>query len=279
MRGCFRPIQRRSRGDFASKSFTKPASHAVFVRCGRRWLSKKTAVREIFEPGLGLFLEITASPILDDGGEVTGIVHVAKDITARKQAENDLKLRNVLLSTQQEVSLDAILVVDENGRIVLYNRRFVEIMDIPPELLEHKTHEPSLQFVANKMANPQQFLQRIQYLYEHKKETSRDEIILKDGRILDRYSGPMFGDDGTYYGRVWYFRDITAGKRAVQEVMKLAAIVQSSDDAITSKSLDGIIAPGRWPGAWEPLLLRNGLNLLRAVAPFTLPGEIPRWIL
>ena len=68
---------------------------------------------------------------------------------------------------------------------------------------------------------PASFLQKVQYLYEHQQETSRDEIALRDGRIFDRYSAPMFGLDGRYYGRVWYFRDITDRKRVEAEREKL----------------------------------------------------------
>ena len=37
---------------------------------------------------------------------------------------------------------------------------------------------------------------------------------LKDGRILDRHSAPLRAADGTWLGRVWYFRDVTGDKRA-----------------------------------------------------------------
>jgi two-component system sensor histidine kinase/response regulator len=32
---------------------------------------------------------------------------------------------------------------------------------------------------------------------------------MADGRLVDRFSGPVSGDDGSRYGRIWTFRDIT----------------------------------------------------------------------
>jgi diguanylate cyclase (GGDEF)-like protein/PAS domain S-box-containing protein len=75
--------------------------------------------------------------------------------------------------------------------------------------------------VLDNVVDPGNFLQKVQYLYEHQQETSRDEIALRDGKIFDRYSAPMFGLDGKYYGRVWYFRDITDRKRVEAEREKL----------------------------------------------------------
>jgi diguanylate cyclase (GGDEF)-like protein/PAS domain S-box-containing protein len=77
-----------------------------------------------------------------------------------------------------------------------------------------------LQFVVNQVANPEAFLARVKYLYEHKSEKSHEEIAIKDGRIIDRYSAPMVGTDGKYYGRVWYFRDVTAKKRSEQMILE-----------------------------------------------------------
>lgn len=49
--------------------------------------SKKSVIEEIFEPRLGIHLELSGAPIFDEKGEVAGSVHIAKDITARKKAE------------------------------------------------------------------------------------------------------------------------------------------------------------------------------------------------
>ena len=40
----------------------------------------------------------------------------------------ELQRQNTVLCTQLETSLDAVLLVDENARIISYNRRFVEMM-------------------------------------------------------------------------------------------------------------------------------------------------------
>jgi diguanylate cyclase (GGDEF)-like protein/PAS domain S-box-containing protein len=142
------------------------------------------------------------------------VLLVARDITERKRAEEELKFQNVILSTQQEVSIDGILVVDESSTIISYNQRFVEMWGVPPKLVESKDDEPVLQYVATQPVDSEGFLARVKYLYEHKQDTSRDEIELLDGRTFDRYSAPMIGDDGRYYGRVWYFRDISERKQA-----------------------------------------------------------------
>ena len=132
----------------------------------------------------------------------------------RKQAEEALEFKNIILSTQQEASIDGILVVDENGEIISFNRRFVDIWDIPSDIAESKSDEQILKSVMNKLVSPEEFVGKLEQLHEDRNEISQDEIALKDGRTFDRYSAPMLGEGGKYYGRVWYFRDITERKRA-----------------------------------------------------------------
>jgi PAS domain S-box-containing protein len=132
-----------------------------------------------------------------------------KLIQERKRAEEALEFKNIILSTQQETSLDGILVVNENGEIISFNRRFVEIWEIPSGVAESKSDEQVLQSVMDKLASPGEFVGKLEQLHEAHEETSRDEIALKDGRTFDRYSAPMIGAAGQYLGRVWYFRDIT----------------------------------------------------------------------
>jgi len=48
---------------------------------------KISSTVEFFEPRLKIFLEVSTSPVFDDNGEVVGSVHITKNITDRKKAE------------------------------------------------------------------------------------------------------------------------------------------------------------------------------------------------
>jgi PAS domain S-box-containing protein len=179
-------------------------------------------------------------PVCNEPGEVYRIAGIAKDVTGRKKAENELRFRNLILSTQQETSLDGILVVDEHGKILSFNQRFARMWDIPSDVIESKSDQSNLQFVLGKIADSEKFLDHVNYLYSHPKEAGRDEIVLKDGRVFDLFSASMLGAEKKYYGRVWYFRDITDRKKSEQQIqhqLKRLGILRDIDIAITS-SLD-----------------------------------------
>ena len=68
-------------------------------------------------------------------------------------------------------------------------------------------------------------------------------LIARDGteRPIDDSAAPMLDGSGTPVGAVLVFRDMTERRRNEEARARLAAIVESSDDAIISKTLDGVI--------------------------------------
>ena len=128
------------------------------------------------------------------------IVAIWRDITGQKRAQEEIKFKNTILLTQQETSPDAILVVDENGKIVTYNQQFIDLWQISRQLVSEGLDEPVLRSVAEQVAEPEAFFVRVQYLYEHRDEKSHEEIWLKNGKTVERHSAPAIGVDGKYYG-------------------------------------------------------------------------------
>ncbi len=148
---------------------------------------------------------------------------LTNELKERMQVESDLMFSNIIMRTQQESSIDGILVVDEDGKILSFNQRFVDMWGIPDDVIESKSDDHALQSVMDKLASPEEFLRKVTHLYKVRDEISRDEIVLKDGRLFDRYSAPMLDACGKHYGRVWYFRDITDRKRAEEKIQDLLA--------------------------------------------------------
>lgn len=126
----------------------------------------------------------------------------------------NLSRNNALLKAQQEAAPDGILVVDEHRCIASYNQRFCEIWLLADELMTQGSLPELLAQVTPQLSEPEEFIAKVNYLYEHDTEISREELAFRDGRVFDCYSSPIrSSEDGEYYGRIWYFRDITERKR------------------------------------------------------------------
>ena len=137
---------------------------------------------------------------------------VVIDISDRKKAQAALSLTNAMLEAQQEAAPDGILVVDENNQVISYNRRFCELWQISEESIMTYSPEERMKRCSSLLVNPDDCLVKVKTLKQNRTAISQDEISCKDGRVLDRYSSPVTSNTGDYYGRIWYFRDITERK-------------------------------------------------------------------
>ena len=174
------------------------------------------------------------------------ITQLARIAIERSCAEEELQRRNAMLKAQQEAAIDGILVFDENRKVASYNQHFCELWQIPKQLIQSGDEQRMVKWVLSKMKNPQEFLDKVEYLYAHPTQTDYYEFTLKNGRIHEFYSAPVLSPSGGYYGRIWYNRDITERKRAEatlrQTEEKYRRLIESAADAIIVVDADtGII--------------------------------------
>ena len=149
---------------------------------------------------------------------------------------------NHLLAAQAEASIDGILIVDGQGEIVFANRRFVDLWGFPEATMPTESDVPLLQMALEQVADREGFLAKVEHLYRHPGETSRDEVVLKDGRVFDRYSASILDSEGGQAGRVWFFHDSTRRARAEAELLEsrqsLETIINRIADPIFVKDAE-----------------------------------------
>lgn len=190
-------------------------------------------------------VEISAAPA--GLGLTADVVVTVRDVSDRRRTEGELRDALSLLGATLESTADGILVVTAEGRIAGSNEQFAVLWGIPGDLLESHDDGRVMGYVLNQLSDPESFMAKVQELYADPGAESLDVLEFRDGRTFERYSRPQRVGEDTV-GRVWSFRDITARRRAEDQVGEaiaqlegLGAIVNSSADAIVGMTPDGII--------------------------------------
>ncbi|PQJ34905.1 hypothetical protein BSZ35_10135 [Salinibacter sp. 10B] len=183
--------------------------------------TREPASIEEYYPGLNGWFNIQVYPNPDGG-----IAFYFQDITERKKQKQQLMRRKALLEAQARATIDGLLVIDPDRHVMFYNDQFLNLWDIPKEVAdtspdEHLSESTLLNSAGHLLANPKEFRRKVEYLYNHPDKESRDLIQLTDGRWFDRYSAPIRSDDGTHFGRLWIFRDVTDQRRMLERLLEV----------------------------------------------------------
>ena len=205
----------------------------------------------------------------DENNNGSRIIGTLRDLTERKKAEDQLKFSLSLLNASLESTADGILVVNCAGQIVRWNQKFVELWNVPVDLLITEIKDPVLAYVVKQMADPPAFLDKVTYLYEHPEKSSEDFLELADGRYFERYSQPQKIND-EIVGRVWSFRDVTKRKLAEDGLRESKQRFENIIDKLQKKiiffthTLNG-----------EVIYLSKGARAIGSIDPETVIGK--RW--
>ena len=139
---------------------------------------------------------------------------------------------------------DGVIAADANSRVTYLNRVAEELtgrsladaqgqlLDTVFQIVNEDTH--------SKVDNPALRALKEGAIFGLANHTL---LVARDGKKIpiDDSAAPIRDDSGAVVGAVLVFREITARRKAERAQGLLAAIVESADDAIVSKNLDGII--------------------------------------
>jgi PAS domain S-box-containing protein len=180
-------------------------------------------------------IEDSAAPIRDTSGRIVGVVMVFHDVTERRRAEE----ARLHLAAVVESSDDAIVSKTLNGIIQSWNKGAERIFGYTADEVVGKS--VTILIPPDRLDEEPAILERLRRgeRIDHY-ETIRRR---KDGRLIDvaLTISPIKNGVGQIVGASKIARDVTARKKAEEARQWLAAVVESSDDAILSKDLNGTL--------------------------------------
>ncbi|MGZ4900587.1 MAG: PAS domain S-box protein, partial [Candidatus Angelobacter sp.] len=205
---------------------------------------------------------------------------------ARLQTEKQLQQAISLLNATLDATADGILVVSTEGKISSCNGRFLEMWGVDCGSAIGQRDEELLGLALPQLQNSAQFLSKVKELYSSPEATSFDVLLLKDGRIFERYSQPQCIGERVV-GRVWSFRDVTQSRHLEQELrqsQKMEAVGRLAGGVahdfnnllmlisgyLSQLASDSALAPGH-RGVIEQLLAttKRGAALTRQLLAFS----------
>jgi PAS domain S-box-containing protein len=181
------------------------------------------------------------------GGKSVGKVLSFRDVTARRRADQEIEENVSLLQATLDATTDGILVVDENGKMVNFNRKFIEMWRIPEFIAESRDDNRALAWVLDQVKDPERFIKKVKELYAQPDSKSYDWLEFKDGRIFERYSQPQ-KIGGKTVGRVWSFRDVTDRRLMEMTLKRQGRYFDHIFDGVVVTDLEGKIVDWN-PGA------------------------------
>ncbi len=199
---------------------------------------------EVFTPALydnrGAHVLAVASPLLDDAGNIVGLIESIRDITLKKQAE--LQRESALESLRQSEELytklvnsipDVIVQTDLEGNVIFVNDKTLHISGYSrEEMIGRKLHS----FVSPEYR--EEALKNKQLMLENKAGPREYNLLAKDGRKIpfDINGDVLRNEEGRPYGFVNVCRDISERKRVAKELHEQEERLQS-----INQNLPGVI--------------------------------------
>jgi len=159
-------------------------------------------------------VQVNASIVFDKKNKPIAAQGIVRDITKEKESQEKLKASENRLATLI-LNLDSgVLLEDEHNLVVVTNRKFCDLflVDLKPKDLVGIDCSKMAKASKDLFENSDSFVSRINELVASKKMVLADELVMKNGKILERDYVPIF-ENNSYKGHLWTYRDVTLQRR------------------------------------------------------------------
>jgi PAS domain S-box-containing protein len=205
-------------------------------------------------------VSLTISPIRDQSGTVVSASVICRDITELKHAAR--YARSLI-----EASLDPLVTISPAGKIDDVNEATVKVTGVP----RHKLIGTDF---TQYFTDPEKARAGYQEVFAKGNVTDYPLTLRhRDGTLTDvLYNASVYHDEGgTVLGVFAAARDVTNQEAAYEATQRMAAIVEHSEDALISNTLDGIITS--WNPAAERMFGYTGEEIVGRSGALLSPGD------
>ena len=126
-------------------------------------------------------------------------------------------LRDLILESELEITKSGISVTDAEEKIVYWNKRFLKIWELTEKDVANKPRTSLAEQVINRIENSEKFMEILNSAYSNRKYQGTDFVRFKSGVTIERKTIAL-QKDGKYYGRIWYFNDLTKQMQREKEM-------------------------------------------------------------
>jgi len=180
----------------------------------------------ITKQGTTIICEWFNTKLVDSEGKTFGFASLVHDITERRQAEIDLQMSNKQWDTTFNSIQNGIMVLDENQRIIKYNKATAEQMG-------RRINKSKNPYCYSTVHGTSCAIEGCPFV---KMKISKEREILSyelENRYYDCVVDPIFDEKGKISGAVHIIYDITERKMAELNLIKKNNEVQSLLNAAT----------------------------------------------
>ncbi|WP_438988343.1 PAS domain-containing sensor histidine kinase [Polaribacter sp.] len=161
-----------------------------------------------------MWLQVKGTLLFNNENKPIAAQAIIRDITKEKKAsdllvESENRLSSIIMNLDK-----AVLLEDENRKIVLTNQKFCDLFNIPvsPDLMIGQDCSNAAEQSKELFKKPEDFVNKLSEILQKKEKVLADELVMKNGTILERDFIPIVSDM-KYKGHLWTYKDVTLKKQ------------------------------------------------------------------